>query len=92
MELALKGRAGLYKIQAPDGQVLTDGVPIREACELTGLSKSCIQQAAANGHRAGKKYRVQKVDAIIDIQKDADLLEEYDQIRTKLLKYRRKEK
>lgn len=89
-EPTLKGRAGIYQIQAPDGQILTDGVTIQEACRLTGLSKSSIQQAAALGHRAGKLYLVQKVDVILNTHQDRKLLDEWESVRLTLLEYRRK--
>ena len=89
-EPTLKGRARLYDITALDGTCLANAVTIQEASDLTRLSKSCIRQASILGHRAGKKYHVKVVDAILDNALDADLFAEWNEVRMKLLKYERK--
>lgn len=89
-ESSLKGRSRLYDITALDGTSLANAVTIQEASDLTRLSKACIRQAAILGHRAGRKYHVKVVDAILDNALDADLFAEWNEVRMQLLKYGRK--
>ena len=91
--MARTRRSGIYEIKTADGEILSDGVEIKEACEITGLNRSCIYQAAMCGHMAGKKYAVTTVDFVLSEKNDAELLIEYDNARLQLLtlarRYRR---
>lgn len=80
----------LYELSTTAGEVIEACTTASEIARITGVKTHSVYNADLNKSIISNRYRVRKIDKKLSIDRDIDLLMEYDLARENLLNLMRR--
>lgn len=80
----------LYELSDTDGKVIESCTTASEIARITGVKEHSVYNADLNKSTIRNRFRVRRIDRKLSLDRDIELLLDYDLVRENLLNLRGK--